>query len=762
MKHVQDAPRIRLPGLASAAAAVAVLLLAACGGSRPDTTAPTIQVTSPDTSPTAAYTLTGLTTDNTGTTAVTWSLAGSVPQNAALSGNEFSANLVLTLGDNVITVTAGDAAGNESSVEFSVLHNASPDSLTLDTDVAARGESVTVTGANFGATSGSVDIGGVAATIDDWSDTQVTLIVPGDAPHGPQELTVHGPYGSSSARLFVGVDFPAGSLDELAALDLPRGTAVRLAAADYEGGPDGTLVLDNLSLYGQGVYDTVLHLGAAVALEYRADFGQQLVIEHLTISGDNARIGPGPLQADSAGATAQPGPQAIPHSSVTIRNSEWAEAAGGGVVRASSPHGGYAGDLIFEDVTIDAPSTEFYFEFQGSLALDNVVADAEVLWVILPFGHLTAHGSTVTTQGGILFHTDFGYDIADTELTATGGILDIYHNNGNNLSTGSRAIFRDSTFTVLNSDMVWGFGPATEVVLENATIESRYGFYADFYDNTGTSLQGSAVAAPDSNFVVAFHEQASAELRDNTFAAPAGLSRLVLGDGTTAVLTGNTINTSQGALGFEIHQGAELEMSGANTLYAGTSLYVEVHGGTFDANGNTFHMGYGEGVAGSILWLDSSSVESSIVLANNLAYWFRPGGLGFGGGGNLTITANEIDGYGLNAGATALTILQGDPAYSASISVTDNYFTLFDNALEFWLAGAAAAQFDVTIHHNVFDFPIDASPQVARVDNSHNSDLDARFNVWGENTSSATVESYINHTNSTSLLHVEPITQPAP
>jgi len=55
------------------------------------------------------------------------------------------------------------------------------------------------------------------------------------------------------------------------------------------------------------------------------------------------------------------------------------------------------------------------------------------------------------------------------------------------------------------------------------------------------------------------------------------------------------------------------------------------------------------------------------------------------------------------------------------------------------------------VNHNDFDFAIDASPEVALLDDVKDV-IDARHNRWGDNTQLATVQSYVELKGQTEVL----------
>ncbi len=132
--------------IAGGVGAIALLLvLGACGGagssadtaststppnSPPDTTAPTVAITTPTASGSystanATVALGGTTSDNVGVTSVTWTNAASnINGTASLTSPSWSiASVALALGSNAITVTAHDAAGNNRNATLTVTYN---------------------------------------------------------------------------------------------------------------------------------------------------------------------------------------------------------------------------------------------------------------------------------------------------------------------------------------------------------------------------------------------------------------------------------------------------------------------------------------------------------------------------------------------------------------------------------------------------------------------------------------------------------------
>jgi hypothetical protein len=57
-------------------------------------------------------------------------------------------------------------------------------------DTATEGDSVTISGSNFGADEGSVTVGGVPATITSWTDTEVVITIPAGVTAGATTIIV--------------------------------------------------------------------------------------------------------------------------------------------------------------------------------------------------------------------------------------------------------------------------------------------------------------------------------------------------------------------------------------------------------------------------------------------------------------------------------------------------------------------------------------------------------------------------------------------
>src|SRR5690554_5504347 len=110
MKHT------RLSGTIIVAAA-ALLFISACGKApapQADTQAPEVVIISPTVSVSSEFELRGSVFDDTGVTAASFTLNGAEGDLALTDGN-FNTALALVAGQNAITVTASDEAGNATT-----------------------------------------------------------------------------------------------------------------------------------------------------------------------------------------------------------------------------------------------------------------------------------------------------------------------------------------------------------------------------------------------------------------------------------------------------------------------------------------------------------------------------------------------------------------------------------------------------------------------------------------------------------------------
>jgi len=171
----------------------------------PDTTNPTVTITSPTSASTTSVTtatvsLGGTASDNTAVSSVTWSNALGGSGTATGTTTWTASNIPLQLGLNSITVTATDSAGNTSTDTIGVTYSLPPDttkptititSPTSGTSTSTSANTITIGGTasdNVGVTQvtwvSSIGVSGTATGTTTWSAASIPVI------NGTQTVTV--------------------------------------------------------------------------------------------------------------------------------------------------------------------------------------------------------------------------------------------------------------------------------------------------------------------------------------------------------------------------------------------------------------------------------------------------------------------------------------------------------------------------------------------------------------------------------------------
>lgn len=686
--------------------AVAVLflgaILVACGGggagAPSDGIEPTVQISSADTSLTASYELTGVALDNVGVTELQYTLAGGTPQPLSATGNTFSANLTLEAGPNEITVVANDAAENQGSDTITVNYLIPPSGVASSQTIAAHGDSITITGNDFG-TSGDVTIAGISVATDSWTDGEIELTIPADAPGGPQTVTVSSLYGDSSFELFIGVAFAPGTLDDLAAEGHPKGTAVLLSEGTYTQ-VAAAVELDNLSLYGQGSDLTTINTGGVPnTLTLSADANQQLTLADLKLISDAVFVAPsapGPIaplgttgvdHTDSAinvlnelidasiehyGSGNHIEAQADSRGSLSLLNLKLEEAAAGGV------------GFITANLTASAPMV-----LGSDIHVENVDFDANnSTFGLITSGEITLQSSHVDSVGFVLLSLTGAIDVNDTELSSGAaasplGLLGIIHSDGLRIT--------DSTVRAYPENLVLA--------------------------HLSLAMSGG----------LPFPSIAPLEITGNTF-------RMLDADPATLPDTGSL--TIAGS-------GGESHISG-NTFIVQRDLVFGTLGGSLAVYDNTVTLGHAA-IPTSQLRLGSGEFASFVEFNVNIVTWLNEGGLNVSGNFDTSVQGNSFNGFGTG---TAVSIVQ-DSSDVLDATVQNNTFENFENALAIELPGAGAEPFSLTLNGNHFDFPIDAAGKVAVLTDVVEANLDVDGNTWGEETDLATLNGYITEVGTT-------------
>ena len=128
-----------------------------------------------------------------------------------------------------VVVTVEGQASNP--VTFTVT-GSSPSIISLDPTSGEVGTSVTITGANFGASQGTstITFNGVTATPSSWSDASITVPVPATAATGPVVVTVGGQ--ASNGETFT-VTVPVPSITGLNPTSGHEGASVTITGTNF-------------------------------------------------------------------------------------------------------------------------------------------------------------------------------------------------------------------------------------------------------------------------------------------------------------------------------------------------------------------------------------------------------------------------------------------------------------------------------------------------------------------------------------------------
>jgi hypothetical protein len=142
----------------------------------------------------------------------------------------------LSNGNHILTAVATDTSNNSatSSAVAVKVNNAAaiPSIASLSPTSGVVGTSVTIGGANFGATQGTstVTFGGVAAAATSWSATSIVAPVPAAATTGNVVVTVGG---AASNGLSFTVPVPSPSITSLNPTSGAVGTSVTISGANF-------------------------------------------------------------------------------------------------------------------------------------------------------------------------------------------------------------------------------------------------------------------------------------------------------------------------------------------------------------------------------------------------------------------------------------------------------------------------------------------------------------------------------------------------
>lgn len=348
-----------------------------------------------------------------------------------------------------------------------------PDPLAITgvtPDVALPGQVVVISGTGFEDEFG-VTIGGVAVTVTDRSDTELTVVVP--SVYGYPVITVDEE--SAERLLFVGVDYdgPETLADVQDALDaLPEEAALRIGAGTYVG---ASLDVDNRKLFGAGP-TTVLEATGDVTLYARST--HVAMLDGLVVDAADLDARRGRLSTLAHG-------DGHPVSGTVVLQDVTVDVAGFTVTNADY----LRLELLRVDVTAD------YVDTNGgqNIAVDvrdstfEVAGDAD----FDHYGSLSVHDSSFDVGGRFYVYIDYlsGLTLVGVDVTAN----DIYMYAYDAVSPFEFVIddvtFTSATYIYVGSDVAYltitgsTFTAATYIEIE----ADDDGVYLSIIDSTLTA-----------------------------------------------------------------------------------------------------------------------------------------------------------------------------------------------------------------------------------------------------------------------------------
>jgi hypothetical protein len=237
-----------------------------------NTTPPTVSITSPA----ANATLSGVVTISASATANGGAAVANVQfkvdnanTGAAITAAPYNYSLntnALSNGNHTLTAAAADTAGNTATsagiaVKVSNTVTAVPSITSLNPVSGLVGTSVTIVGANFGATQGTstVTFNGTAATAASWSAASITTTVPSGATTGNVVVTVGG-VASNGVSFTVQADTTPPTV--------PTGlTATAISSSQIN--LAWTASTDNVAVTGYNIFRGGVKIGTAPSTSYQ-------------------------------------------------------------------------------------------------------------------------------------------------------------------------------------------------------------------------------------------------------------------------------------------------------------------------------------------------------------------------------------------------------------------------------------------------------------------------------------------------------------
>jgi len=384
---------------------------------------------------------------------------------------------------------------------------------------AARGDTIVISGGDFGDEAGAVTIGGFDAEIGTWTDESVEAVVPSGASNGWQAVTVTTEGGTSTLEgLFVGAEFTGEAADLQGFLEeRPKGSAVLLGEGVYDVSGAGIFWLDNVDLYGRGPDLTTLQLpsGEQGGTLLLADYGEVTNVVGLSTSG-----GPMILARGTVANTTFPPPSVPGPMSVEPLTSESVKARLGAFADALPMSSGNLPTLAFRDVHVDGalgtlptvtsalnieihdsvlatPDNDLTLLVMGAVHLSGVESQARAAVVISFGGNLRVHDSELAFEWGV-FGGTAGVEISGSALSASdgdvevlGAVLDAFEVR----LPGGPVSVTDSALVALNPEGTGGNGNivfSTEAAPISVTDNLELRSHGDLVVTTGRGLFGEA------------------------------------------------------------------------------------------------------------------------------------------------------------------------------------------------------------------------------------------------------------------------------
>lgn len=166
----------------------------------------------------------------------------------ALPAGSYPDQLANNLGGGTLTVTAGTGGNNPTGAytlnagqaavwSYAAPSQATPQVGNIGPTVGHSGDTVAVTGANFGTTAGTATVGGVAATVNYWSPTEVDVTVPSGAAAGTDSVVLTSSGGLASN----GINYHVESGTQVPVTFTVTGTSTAIGDQIYLSGNDDEL-----------------------------------------------------------------------------------------------------------------------------------------------------------------------------------------------------------------------------------------------------------------------------------------------------------------------------------------------------------------------------------------------------------------------------------------------------------------------------------------------------------------------------------------